>query len=469
MADRVGQQLGNYRLTRLLGQGGFAEVYLGEHIYLGTEAAIKVLPARLAHEEIDEFRNEARTIARLRHPHIVRVLDFDVDGGIPFLVMDYAPHGTLRQRHPKGTRLAPVDILPYVRQVAAALQYAHDQKLVHRDVKPENMLLESSNDILLSDFGIAVVAQTTGSLDVQNKAGTLPYMAPEQLQGKPHMASDQYSLGIVIYEWLSGTRPFTGTSWEIISQHLFTPPSPLREKVPSISSAVEEVVMKALAKDRHQRFPGVRDFAEALAAATEQESHSSITTVDVRQAAPTAKATPQDATPAVQNTKQRWLDAGNAHYNAGEYSEAREAYARALALDANDAEVYNYRGSAYFALKDYEKAIDDFDRALTLNPKYVLAYQNRNLACSALKKQWLDEGNAYYNAGEYTEAIAAYNRAIKLDPNDAKAYNYRGSAYFALQEHKQAIADFDRAIALDPSYTIASRNRELAYSALKEH
>jgi serine/threonine protein kinase len=391
MADRVGRQLGNYRLIRLLGQGGFAEVYLGEHIYLGTQAAIKVLIARLAHEEIDEFHNEARTIARLRHPHIVRVLDFDVDGGIPFLVMDYAPHGTLRQRYPKGSCLAPVDILLYSKQVAAALQYAHDQKLIHRDVKPENMLLESSNDILLSDFGIAVVAHSSGSLDGQNSAGTLPYMAPEQLQGKPVYASDQYSLGIVVYEWLCGMRPFEGSYWEIISQHLSTPPPPLREKVPSISSAVEEVVMRALAKDPHQRFPSVSEFAEALAAAMEQASHSSTAAVGVRPAAPrvapTTKATPQDATPAGQNTKQRWLDAGNAHYNAGEYAEAIAAYARALALDGTDAETYNYRGSTYFALKEYDKAIADFGRALTLDPSYTLASRNRGLAYSALKEQ----------------------------------------------------------------------------------
>src|SRR5689334_4395358 len=128
MPDRVGQQLGNYLLTRLLGEGGFAEVYLGEHIHLGTEAAIKVLIARLTSDEIEQFRNEARTIARLKHPHIVRVLDFGVDKGTPFLVMDYVPNGTLRQRYPRGTRLPPAHILPYVQQVAAALQHAHDQK-----------------------------------------------------------------------------------------------------------------------------------------------------------------------------------------------------------------------------------------------------------------------------------------------------------------------------------------------------
>src|SRR5215471_1208539 len=161
MVDRVGQHLGNYRLVRLLGQGSFAEVYLGEHLYLETQAAIKVLQTQLAREDMEQFRLAARTIARLEHPHIVRVLDFGVEGSTPFLVMDYAPGGTLRQRHRKGSALASEVILPYVKQVAEALHYAHDQKLVHRDVKPENMLLSERDEVLLSDFGIATVAQSS--------------------------------------------------------------------------------------------------------------------------------------------------------------------------------------------------------------------------------------------------------------------------------------------------------------------
>src|SRR6266571_3054305 len=141
MGDRIGQQLGNYRLMRMIGQGGFGEVYLGEHVYLKTQAAIKVLQIRLANEDMEGFLQEARTIASLKHQHIVRVLDFGVDAGVPYLVMDYAPHGTLRQRHPKNSRLPRSEILSYVRQIADALQYAHDRKLIHRDIKPENMLL----------------------------------------------------------------------------------------------------------------------------------------------------------------------------------------------------------------------------------------------------------------------------------------------------------------------------------------
>ena len=139
MADGAGQQLGNYRLHRLLGRGGFADVYLGEHIHLQTLAAIKVLQVEMGSDSLNDFLHEARTIAHLLHPHIVRVLDFGVEGNMPFLVMDYAPNGTLRQHHPKGSCLPLTTIVDYVKQVAQALQYAHERKVIHRDVKPENM------------------------------------------------------------------------------------------------------------------------------------------------------------------------------------------------------------------------------------------------------------------------------------------------------------------------------------------
>jgi VCBS repeat-containing protein len=269
MADHTGQQLGKYRLTRLLGAGGFAEVYLGVHIHLGTEAAIKLLHTLLATPaDIEKFRAEAKTIAALAHPNIVRVLDFDVETGTPYLVIDYAPNGSLRQQLPAGVPLAPAAIVPYLMQVADALQYAHDQKLVHRDVKPENMLLGRRNEVLLTDFGIATVAQSTSQQKTEGVAGTAAYMAPEQLQGKPRPASDLYALGVVVYEWLTGERPFQGSFTEVASQHLFAPPLPLREKVPTIDPAVEQVVMTALAKDPKERFGSVRAFANAFVQAS---------------------------------------------------------------------------------------------------------------------------------------------------------------------------------------------------------
>ncbi len=277
-AGREGQQFGNYRLTQLLGRGGFADVYLGEHIYLGTSAAIKVLHTQLENEDVGQFQTEARTIARLVHPHIVRVLEFGVEDTTPFLVVDYAPNGTLRKRHPKGTLLPLPLVISYILQVADALQYAHDQKVIHRDVKPENMLLDRRNEVLLSDFGIALVAQTSryhSTQGMQEIAGTIAYMAPEQIQSHAVPASDQYSLSVVAYEWLCGSRPFHGSFAEIAVKHTMAQPPSLREKLPSLPEAIEEVIMKALAKDPKQRFPTVWEFALALLQAYQGEGSSS--------------------------------------------------------------------------------------------------------------------------------------------------------------------------------------------------
>src|SRR5215472_2450081 len=263
MPDRVGQQLANYRLIRALGQGGFADVYLGEHVYLITQAAIKVLQMRLTDDDKRNFLEEARTIAHLKHPSIVRILEYDVVDSIPLLVMEYAPNGTLRQCHPKGTVLPPTAIVPYVRQVAAALQYAHSKKLIHRDVKPENMLLGHNNAVLLSDFGLAVIVQSSHDR-LQTVAGTVTYMAPEQLQGRPSPASDQYALAAVIYEWLSGERLFSGSFIEVATQHVLVPPPSLRTKLPALSPVIDQVIQKALAKSPEQRFASVLEFARAF-------------------------------------------------------------------------------------------------------------------------------------------------------------------------------------------------------------
>jgi len=267
MTERIDQQLGNYRLLRLLGRGGFADVYLGEHTYLHRPAALKVLRLRLGEQETEQFLREAQTLARLEHPHIVRILDFAVQDGLPYLVMDYAVGGTLRTKHPAGTRLPFEQILTYVSQVASALQYAHDRHLIHRDIKPENMLLDGRSQVLLADFGLAMLSPTrsanTQAMDLA-MAGTVPYLAPEQVQGQPCVASDQYALSIVVYEWLSGQHPFKGAPIAVVLQNVQASPPPFHEQRPGLSPEVEQVVLRALAKAPEQRFPTVQDFAIAL-------------------------------------------------------------------------------------------------------------------------------------------------------------------------------------------------------------
>jgi serine/threonine protein kinase len=274
MTDYIGENFGNYHLIQRLGQGGFADVYLGEHVRLGRKAAIKILQAHLVGDDIRLFQQEAQIIAGLKHPHIIRLLDFDVREGVPFLVLDYAPHGSLRQKHSQRTTLSLPLIVDYVTQVASALQYAHDQKLIHRDVKPENMLIDEQEQIVLSDFGIATIAHATSSMSTQASMGTLVYMAPEQIQGKARPASDQYALAVTVYSWLAGSFPFQGSSTEIIAQHLGGVVPSFREQGVQVAPEVEQVVLTALAKDLGARFGSVQAFANALAQASGETSPS---------------------------------------------------------------------------------------------------------------------------------------------------------------------------------------------------
>ncbi|HEY7350833.1 MAG TPA: serine/threonine-protein kinase [Ktedonobacterales bacterium] len=271
MLDYVGQQLGNYHLLRLLGEGGYAKVYLGQHHYLKTEAAIKIFPVFLTEQDRHAFLSEAQVMARLIHPHIVRILEGSIEQGTPFLVMDYAPNGTLRDRHPAGEQLPPEMVLDYVKHVAAALRYAHQQQLIHRDIKPGNLLLGRHQEVLLSDFGLAVAIQRSHTQPRSAVAGTVAYMAPEQIDGRPCPPSDQYSLGIVIYEWLSGTWPFLGTVSDIVAQHLKRPPPSLRARAPHLTEAIEQVVLRSLAKNPQDRFPSVQEFSSALERAILQD------------------------------------------------------------------------------------------------------------------------------------------------------------------------------------------------------
>ncbi len=262
----VGSSFGNYQLVRPIDTGGFATVYLGIHNELHTKAAIKVLHTRMGFDEIEMFRLEARTAARLVHPNIIRVFDFGYEQHIPFLVMDYAPHGNIRQLCPVGSHLPQGIIVSYVRQIAGALQYMHNYGFVHRDIKPQNMLLGRDERILLGDFGITIAASLNATR-LQKNIGTLPYMSPESLVGNTCFTSDQYSLAIVVYEWLCGETPFKGTAYQIMRQHLYATPPPLHAKMPTISPAVEKVVLKALAKRPEERFANIQAFAQSLEAA----------------------------------------------------------------------------------------------------------------------------------------------------------------------------------------------------------
>lgn len=504
MSDRMGKQFGHYRLMSLLGKGGFAEVYLGQHVYLDTHAAIKVMDTELTSEYVELFRTEARNLARLIHPHIVRLLDFGIEDTMPYLVMDYAPHGTLRRQYARGAQLPVATVISHVRQVAEALQFAHDEKLVHRDVKPENMLLGRNNEILLSDFGIAVVAHSTRSLRTQDDIGTVSYMAPEQLQKKSRPASDQYALGVIAYEWLTGTLPFTGAPIEVAMQHLTEAPPPLRQIVPTLSPAIEQVVLRALTKDPEKRFDSIREFARALEQASYSETAPTVRASfpNIMPPSPNIVSPPLTTIPVgyqpmsgstqksnLQKTKDQWKEEGDNFFESGNYSEAAKSYTQAIMLDSRDATLYNDRGSVYYELGEYRLALDDYNRATELDRDYTVAYYNRGNAFESLQmdqqamtdytmaiqlnpkyaEAYNNRGYMYYKMSQYQWAIKDYNRALELDPNFAGAYENRGLVYSVLEQFPSALRDFDRSIILDPENSITFYYRGNVYCELQNY
>jgi serine/threonine protein kinase len=266
--DQTGEYLGAYRLLRQLGRGSFGSVYLAQHIHEQRQVAVKRLQMTLNDKGAwKAFLNEARSF-RLRHPYIMPLLDFGVTvDERPYLVMEYAPGGSVRSFVQSSGPLSLELIARYTLQMASALQYAHDRRLVHRDVKPENMLLRADGTLLLSDFGIAHLldqSSLSGSLAL---AGTPAYMAPEQSMGRPCPASDQYALAVVVYEWLSGKRPFVGAPMEVAIQHRMDPPPSLSALSSAVTPQVEQVVLHALAKKPEERFTTIELFARALDAA----------------------------------------------------------------------------------------------------------------------------------------------------------------------------------------------------------
>ena len=274
MIDLTGQQFGNYRLVRRLGVGGFASVYLGQHVRVSSmQAAIKILDLRDVDEQ--QFHQEAETTASLVHPNIVRLLDFDIQQETPFLVLDYAPGGSLRARHPKGSRVPLATVIQYIKELAPALQHAHDQNILHRDIKPDNILIGRQGELLLSDFGISLLSRTgrTSLHSSTSTGGTPYYMAPEQFRGKPSKASDQYALATVVYEWLCGTTPFyEGDFIQLGFQHTYEPVPPLKTSVPELPPDIEAIVIQALAKQPQDRFSSIQAFAEALETASKASS-----------------------------------------------------------------------------------------------------------------------------------------------------------------------------------------------------
>ncbi len=267
MGEKTGEMIDRYKLVELLGEGGMASVYKAFDTRLERYVALKVIRSQIdAPEFIKRFDREAKALAQLSHPHIVKVLDYGEYQAQPYLVMEYISGGTLKEK--LGSPMPFQDALRLVIPVAQALCHAHKMKIIHRDVKPANILLTDSANPMLTDFGIAKVLEAgEGDLTATGVGiGTPEYMAPEKGMGQavdPRM--DIYALGVVLYELVTGKKPFqANTPLAVVMKHISEPLPRPKEINPSIPDQLEGVICRALAKKPEERYPDMAAFLSAL-------------------------------------------------------------------------------------------------------------------------------------------------------------------------------------------------------------
>ncbi len=272
MPFNIGQTIGPYRILEQLGQGGMATVYKAYHAALDRYVAIKVLHRAFLEDENFKarFLREARLVARLEHPNIVPVYDFAEYEGQPYLVMKFIDGETLKARMLRGP-LAADEVLAMVTAVGQALTYAHRQGVLHRDVKPSNVILARDGGIYLADFGLArIAASSSATLTSDMIIGTPQYIAPEQAMGKKDLdeRTDIYSFGVMLYEIVVGQTPFNAdTPFAIIHDHIYAPLPLPRDVNPNVPPELERVLLKALAKEREDRYATVADLVADFRAA----------------------------------------------------------------------------------------------------------------------------------------------------------------------------------------------------------
>lgn len=346
---KVGDIIGGYRLIAEIGKGGFADVFTGKHIIFRDKpiVAIKVLHTRFTSLEqqdlVQEALQEAQLLAQLKHPHILSVLDAGIHEQSLYLITEFAPNGSLRERlQRQKTKPLPFnEAIELLSQIGQALHYAHEQNIVHCDLKPDNILFNANNDALLADFGIAAVLSSGETRDV-GRRGTAYYMAPEQFAGKASPKSDQYALGCIAYELFTGQRIFAiphPTLEQMWYQHAKVEPVPPRQLNPQLPLHIEQAVLKAVAKERTNRYTTVPVFIAAI-----------------------------------RKSSQQWLEEGQNFFNQKQYNEAVFAFEQAIQLAPTSATARYHKGYTSIILGDYKAAANAYISATMLDPDMLITH-----------------------------------------------------------------------------------------------
>lgn len=259
---------GRYKILELIGGGGMSNVYLAHDIILDRDIAIKILRYDFSNEEElrRRFQREALSTTSLAHPNIVNIFDVGEEGSLHYLVMEYVPGKTLKEYIIEHSPVEPEQAVKIMKQLTSALAHAHQNQIVHRDIKPQNILMDAEGNVKITDFGIAMALSATSYTQTNSVLGTVHYLSPEQARGgAANKKSDIYSLGIVMFELLTGRLPFSGESAVSIAlKHLQTETPSLREMVPTIPQSLENVVLKATAKNPQHRYQSANEMEEDL-------------------------------------------------------------------------------------------------------------------------------------------------------------------------------------------------------------
>lgn len=502
MADYSGQTIGKYELRERLGRGGMADVYKAYQPSLDRFVAVKIIHDTMAEspEFIERFKREAQSIAGLRHNNILQVIDFDVDGDLNYMVMEYIQGGTLKDYLIQKGVLKPYEMLVISKQLADALAYAHDHGMVHRDVKPANVMFtdKSYSHTVLTDFGIAKLVDATNLTASGMMVGTPTYMSPETGRGENvDTRADIYSLGVMMYEMVTGSPPFVADApYAVILKHISDSPPPIRHKGESIPQAVEALILKALAKSPDDRHATAAELRDAIAEAQEAALHARTTAVRTDKPATPASPTaptdklaktrrdppkqPAQKTPARPNSSNGFLlgmgamailvvlvvavvvvlsnrsneestpitpdalptrvaqDEVGGPADSTPTEDPQPTAITTGVPDEDDGDVQAEVDEIYsqFWEGDQDAAFEQVDAAIDANPDVGVFYELRG---------WL-----HLWSDDLDDAEQDFKDAIAREPENGDAYHGLGHTLMAMGAPEEAIANFDRALAISP-------------------